>query len=66
MLGSYILLQSCGPLERLAQGKYRLHHIGPWPFERTSGVQKPGLDLLVLLIRLPRSRINLISVAELK
>jgi hypothetical protein len=24
------------------------------------------LDLLVLLIRLPRSRINLISVAELK
>jgi hypothetical protein len=34
--------------------------------ERTSGVQKPGLDLPVLLSRLPRSRINLISVTELK
>ena len=66
MKGSCISQRPCEPLEQLVRGKHLLRHIDPLRSERTSGVQKPGLDLPVLLTHLPRSGINLISAAELK
>ena len=62
----YILQQPCEPLEQLVRGKHPLRHIDPLQSERTSGVQKPGSDLPLLLTQLQRSRINLILMTELK